>query len=397
MNDSNKFYRESNNTQAQLKPMPTQDNSLVNQGKSNAVTINTPFTVIPGLPALNRLLASIDKTTHQDLGFTFKLSANQQENNQGETAFKVSLDYAGFGIMSSKFNVQYSPVSAQIESGKFNHEPHWGCSASVLSAPMGLVHERAGVKGTFTDCSSTRTFSSAPEFSYQKSSSFKPLSTATGGYFFGDVATLNFSISHVDLPTLESIKNASPDIEEWKTIADHILPSIPALQIGRLIEHNIELVTSIFNPATTTEMVALSTHKQYRNEHRHQRLNTASLSSATPHEVAISAHGNSQLQEKNKLPSFNERDHAIENNTHYVVQKNDTLSGIGKKTGCQWREIFELNKLVLNHNPDRIYPGQTLLIPSDEQHAQLMKHPIVQARILENFINQQAIIQSSER
>jgi len=71
----------------------------------------------------------------------------------------------------------------------------------------------------------------------------------------------------------------------------------------------------------------------------------------------------------------------------YVVRAEDTLDIIGKKTGHTAAEIFALNKNTLKHNPDKIYPGQELLIPDD--HAALMNNPVVQARIREIMAKQQ--------
>lgn len=49
----------------------------------------------------------------------------------------------------------------------------------------------------------------------------------------------------------------------------------------------------------------------------------------------------------------------------YVVQRNDTLSGISQKmynTPNRWRDIYEANRNVLPA-PERLSPGQTLVIP----------------------------------
>jgi LysM repeat protein len=50
----------------------------------------------------------------------------------------------------------------------------------------------------------------------------------------------------------------------------------------------------------------------------------------------------------------------------YTVGKNDTLQKISKKfygTTKRWTKIYEANKDVLR-GPDKLYPGQTLKIPS---------------------------------
>ncbi|MEO7802321.1 MAG: LysM peptidoglycan-binding domain-containing protein [Ginsengibacter sp.] len=46
----------------------------------------------------------------------------------------------------------------------------------------------------------------------------------------------------------------------------------------------------------------------------------------------------------------------------YEVVKGDTLSGIGKKYGKPWREIYEANKDVIS-DPDLIQVGWKLKIP----------------------------------
>lgn len=47
----------------------------------------------------------------------------------------------------------------------------------------------------------------------------------------------------------------------------------------------------------------------------------------------------------------------------YTVQSGDNLSKIGSKYGVSWQQIFEANRDKLN-DPDKIYPGQELTIPS---------------------------------
>lgn len=47
----------------------------------------------------------------------------------------------------------------------------------------------------------------------------------------------------------------------------------------------------------------------------------------------------------------------------YTVQSGDNLSKIGAKYGVSWNAIFEANRDKLS-DPDKIYPGQELTIPS---------------------------------
>jgi nucleoid-associated protein YgaU len=48
----------------------------------------------------------------------------------------------------------------------------------------------------------------------------------------------------------------------------------------------------------------------------------------------------------------------------YTVQKGDSLSKIAKKyPGLTWQKIYEVNKDQIK-DPDLIYPGQKLVIPS---------------------------------
>lgn len=46
----------------------------------------------------------------------------------------------------------------------------------------------------------------------------------------------------------------------------------------------------------------------------------------------------------------------------YTVQSGDSLSKIGAKYGVSWQAIFEANRDKID-NPDRIFPGQELVIP----------------------------------
>lgn len=51
----------------------------------------------------------------------------------------------------------------------------------------------------------------------------------------------------------------------------------------------------------------------------------------------------------------------------YTVVSGDSLSKIAKKfygSAKKWRKIFDANRDIIK-NPDLIYPGQTLKIPSE--------------------------------
>jgi nucleoid-associated protein YgaU len=47
----------------------------------------------------------------------------------------------------------------------------------------------------------------------------------------------------------------------------------------------------------------------------------------------------------------------------YTVVSGDSLSKIANKFGIQWKAIWDHNRDILN-DPDKIYPGQELKIPS---------------------------------
>lgn len=168
----------------QVGPIPEENTEpFIKPGKILAHTINAPFTTIPFIPAATPVLRKFDKATGQDLGFTYKASLSSQENAQGGKDLIYKIDYIGFGFMSNKFNLQVAPLAAKIEVGKEVYKG-FGCNLSLLGSPIGFVHERLGVKATVTDCNNnSKSISVAEEISHQKSSSFKPISTATYGYF----------------------------------------------------------------------------------------------------------------------------------------------------------------------------------------------------------------------
>ena len=56
----------------------------------------------------------------------------------------------------------------------------------------------------------------------------------------------------------------------------------------------------------------------------------------------------------------------------YTVKPGDSLSIIAKKFGqpyAAWKQIYDLNPQI-GANPDRIYPGQVLAIPSSWEGGQ---------------------------
>jgi LysM repeat protein len=54
-------------------------------------------------------------------------------------------------------------------------------------------------------------------------------------------------------------------------------------------------------------------------------------------------------------------------NSYYTVQQGDTLSSIAQQAygnANQWQAIYDANRQVIGNNPDHIFPGQVLFIPS---------------------------------
>jgi len=47
----------------------------------------------------------------------------------------------------------------------------------------------------------------------------------------------------------------------------------------------------------------------------------------------------------------------------YVVQRRDTLSQIGAKLRCNWRNLARMNGI---RNPDLIFPGQLIAFPTGD-------------------------------
>jgi nucleoid-associated protein YgaU len=349
--------------------------------------------------------------------------------------------------MSSKFNVQVAPIAAKIEVGKEVYKG-LGCNASVLSSPLGSMHERLGMKATFTDCNNNnKSVSAAAEASYQKSSSFKPLSTITYGYFFGNDAS--FRIKEKYVPLYNRVMAALPSWEESKVALEHIAPAFPFIMKAEAIGKGVELAETILksaasrtksmfesaaelevnnmqilthqrnaqsSPAPDSVYLPNATHTSAKNitqtsavdKHPYSptysvqvkpgdnlwRIATREKGGANQYKVIAE---NNHIKDPDIIFPTKEKGLAIsgyqksnEEKATYIVETAETLDIIGKKTGHPWAEIFALNKNTLKNNPDKIYPGQELIIPDNHDHAALMNNPIVQARIRENMARQQA-------
>ena len=67
---------------------------------------------------------------------------------------------------------------------------------------------------------------------------------------------------------------------------------------------------------------------------------------------------------KVKKPATTTKTKEVKSQT-YIVKKGDTLTGIAKKltgTSANWKAIYNANKKVIGSNPNKIYPGQKLVI-----------------------------------
>lgn len=76
----------------------------------------------------------------------------------------------------------------------------------------------------------------------------------------------------------------------------------------------------------------------------------------------------SKTNNKVKKPVTTTKTKTVKSQT-YVVKKGDTLTGIAKKltgTSANWKAIYNANKKVIGSNPNKIYPGQKLVIKYDK-------------------------------
>lgn len=239
-------------------PEPPQEKGLINQvglGNPAAVTVNFPFTVIPGLPALSKILEKIDKTTHFDLGFTIKGVADRVPNPDGGHDILYRLSYAGAGIMSSKFNVQVAPIALKVQESV--DQDKWGGNSSILAKHKA---DNTGEKFSINFNDNDGSVSYAHEYTYQKPSN-KIISTLTGGHHFSRESSPALRIPAELIPTLDRIVKALPDQEEANVIFDRIDKVIPINQAIKVASSVIDSVDrGIGNdlPSLTASMYLLT-------------------------------------------------------------------------------------------------------------------------------------------
>ncbi|MFS1513044.1 LysM peptidoglycan-binding domain-containing protein [Chengkuizengella sp. SCS-71B] len=73
------------------------------------------------------------------------------------------------------------------------------------------------------------------------------------------------------------------------------------------------------------------------------------------------------IKQVNTLKQTTNRSDTKKTSSIYVVKSGDSLYRIAKKelgSGPRWSEIYQLNKGVIGNNPNLIYPGQKLVMPS---------------------------------
>jgi hypothetical protein len=252
-------------TQAATKPLPApsaeglaleppQEQGLINQiglGSPVAVTVNLPFTAIPGLPSLSKILEKIDRTTHFDLGFTIKGVADRAPNPGGKHDILYRLSYAGAGIMSSKFNVQIAPIALKVQESV--DQDKWGGNSSILTKHK---TDNSGEKFSINFNDNDGSASYAHEYTYQKPSN-KIISTLTGGHNFSRETSPSLRIPAELIPTLDRIVKALPNQEEANVIFDRIDKVVPVNQVIKIASSVIDNVDrNIINelPTLTASM-----------------------------------------------------------------------------------------------------------------------------------------------
>ncbi|MGZ8983395.1 MAG: hypothetical protein ACXW11_05510 [Methylotenera sp.] len=199
-------------------------NDMLRVSSPAAVTVNLPFTHIPGLPALSQMLEKIDRTTHLDLGFSFKGFADREANPNGGYDLLYRLSYVGTGVMSSKFNMQLAPIAIKLED--FDTHERWGGNSSILTKGHS---DQMGTKFSVNLSKGDVGLNYAPEASYQSPSN-RIVSTLTGGRHFGhDGPAVRIPSEYV--PAINRIADALPSEEEAAIIVDRINKVVPINQI----------------------------------------------------------------------------------------------------------------------------------------------------------------------
>lgn len=247
------------NSLKKIIPATPEEDGLINQiglGSPAAVTINLPFTVIPGLPALSKILEKIDKTTHFDLGFTIKGIADRAPNPNGNYDLLYRLSYVGTGIMSSKFNVQVAPIALKIQESV--DQDKWGGNTSIFTKHKA---DNTGEKFSVNFNGSDGSISYAHEYSYQKPSN-KIISTLTGGHHFSRDTSPALRIPAEFILTADRIIKALPDKKEACVIFDRIDKVMPMNQAYQLASSTMHTIDTIINNAQLTLTASIYLLKQ---------------------------------------------------------------------------------------------------------------------------------------
>lgn len=226
---------------------PPHKSLLEHVGISNpaAVTVNLPFTAIPGLPALNSVLQNIDRVAHLDLGFTIKGVADRHPNPEGGHDVLYRMTYLGGGIMSSKFNIQAAPFNLTLEDRA--EAEGWGGSSSVFTKHRSdLIGEKVSINFGHDDIG----VSFAAEANYQKPSN-RVISNFTVGRYFGEHGpAVHIPAKYVG--SINALVDALPTSEDLEHIMERVgrvIPTETAYQLGAQAVEQAVTNTGMVQPA----------------------------------------------------------------------------------------------------------------------------------------------------
>lgn len=96
----------------------------------------------------------------------------------------------------------------------------------------------------------------------------------------------------------------------------------------------------------------------------------------------------------NKLNNYNSNNSTNDNANNYisyVVKKGDTLSGIASKYGISWKTLYNDNKSVIGSNPNKIYPGQVIKVPSNSNNISPVKYVVKKGDTLSGIASKYGI------